>query len=579
MAIAVHVTHEAVHQSGGIGAVLRGLLTSRAYGSRVQRTILLGPLPAGAGGAPLGPDGALLFDSREGAAQVPGTEGLASVAADFGVRLLYGWRRLRGESGEAAPEVVLVDVSREPAGLGEFKYFVYERYRLDSRRYEGQGEYEAYMRLAEPGFEAVRALLGDTHDVVWLISHDFMGLPAVFKCQLAGDARFRTVFYAHEVATARLLVEEGPGRDFRFYNVLRRARQAGGYISDFFGQRDDYYKHALICRAWVCHGVLAVGDWVVEELRFLAPQFAGRRIDLAYNGIPAPAVSPVEREESRARLRRYAASLLGEEPELVFTHVTRLVVSKGVWRDLLVLGRLDRRLQAQGRRAVCFLLATETGRRLPEAVERMAGAYDWPLVHREGAPDLAPRELELDLQVRAFNARSRAVKVVFVNQFGWDAPSCGPAMPAQMGFADLRRGTDLEFGQSLYEPFGIALLEPLACGALCVVSDVCGCLGLVQRSAAAGEPDPGRGVPGVVEAAYTRLPEGVGLGEVLDMGAAQAAQAEDQESRRLARILAERLPARPRGRQTLLQQGSELARRMTWERVAEEMVLPALERL
>ena len=49
MAIAVHVTHEAVHQSGGIGTVLHGLLTTRAYAKRVARTVLLGPLADGGG--------------------------------------------------------------------------------------------------------------------------------------------------------------------------------------------------------------------------------------------------------------------------------------------------------------------------------------------------------------------------------------------------------------------------------------------------------------------------------------------------------------------------------------------------
>ena len=38
----VHVTHEAVHQAGGIGTVLRGLITASAYRQQVQRTVLIG---------------------------------------------------------------------------------------------------------------------------------------------------------------------------------------------------------------------------------------------------------------------------------------------------------------------------------------------------------------------------------------------------------------------------------------------------------------------------------------------------------------------------------------------------------
>ena len=146
-------------------------------------------------------------------------------------------------------------------------------------------------------------------------------------------------------------------------------------------------------------------------------------------------------------------------------------------------------------------------------------------------------------------------------------------MPAEMVFADLRRGTDVEFGQSLYEPFGIAQLEPLSSGALCVVSDVCGCLGFVASCAGDAEP------AGIVRASYPRLSDSVELPQVLRMGQADAARAEDEESRRIARLLATRLALRPRGRGELLQQGGELARQMSWERVAESMLLPALERL
>ena len=39
-----HVTHEAVQKVGGIGAVLQGLLTSKAYQAVDQRTSLIGPL-------------------------------------------------------------------------------------------------------------------------------------------------------------------------------------------------------------------------------------------------------------------------------------------------------------------------------------------------------------------------------------------------------------------------------------------------------------------------------------------------------------------------------------------------------
>ena len=41
-------------------------------------------------------------------------------------------------------------------------------------------------------------------------------------------------------------------------------------------------------------------------------------------------------------------------------------------------------------------------------------------------------------------------------------------------------GTDVEFGMSIYEPFGISQLEPLTFGGICVISSVCGCAGFVR---------------------------------------------------------------------------------------------------
>jgi len=43
MQTVVHVTHEAIHKIGGIGAVLHGLFTSPVYLAQVTRNILVGP--------------------------------------------------------------------------------------------------------------------------------------------------------------------------------------------------------------------------------------------------------------------------------------------------------------------------------------------------------------------------------------------------------------------------------------------------------------------------------------------------------------------------------------------------------
>ncbi len=566
MTTLVHVTHEAVEQRGGIGAVLRGLITAESYQAYAKRTILLGPIADLQ--RPLGSECEVLYDAGCGICEAGVAESLREVEIEFGVRVVYGRRLLIQDGRRAKPEIVLVDVSRAPHRLNEFKYELFQHFGLDSQRYEEHWEYEQYLRLAEPGFAAVQALVGLAPFL--LLAHEFMGLGTAFKALLSPGVACQTLFYAHEVATVRPLIEERPGRDIAFYNQLRQARAEGRYIEDVFGVQDAYFKHALIRQAWRLDAVLAVGDWVMEELRFLGPEFAARQIDLIYNGVSAQTLSANEREEGRQKLQAGVAELLGWTPDLIFSHVARLVKSKGLWRDLMVLEDLDRQLSQRGQTALFIALLTEAGRRSPEEVQRMA-SYGWPLVHREGGADLSGGELEFDLMVRAFNTRSRSIKILFVNQFGWDRQSCGEFLSADAEFVDLRRGSDVEFGQSIYEPFGIAQIEPLGYGTICVVSDVCGCVGFVDQVSARQE------LRCFIEAAYTRLEPGEEIDSSIGIAGCQRIEA--LESQAVAEALAESLPLDASDRKRLLAEGYSVAREMSWDRVVEEMLLPVFRRL
>ena len=567
MATLVHVTHEAVQQVGGIGTVLRGLITARSYQAHCQRTILLGPLVDPNSAQPLGPDSEILYDASRSIRAANVANRLSAVEREFGVRLVYGRRLLTQDGHRASPEVLLVDVSCPPRRLNEFKRDLFLHFGLESHRYEQYWEYEQYMRLAEPGFAAVRSLVGDAPFL--LLAHEFMGLGTAFKA-LMSDAACKTLFYAHEVATVRPLVEERPGRDIAFYNALRQARANGQYIDELFGPQDGYFKHALVSQAWRLDAVLAVGDWVEEELRFLGPEFAARPIDLVYNGVPAVELSAAEREAARKKMQASGSALLGWTPDLIFTHVARLVESKGLWRDLLVLEHLDRHLWKRGQQALFIALTTDTGRRDPEDVQRMV-ACGWPLVHREGGSDLSSSELKFDLLVRAFNTRTRAVKALFVNQFGWDQQSCGTFLPANAEFADLRRGSDVEFGQSIYEPFGISQVECLSSGTISVISDVCGCRGFVRQ--VTGEA----GLDGFIEGAYTHLDKAGRADQPI--GGRERTQVEASQSRVVASALASQLAAGATDHNRLLAEGYAAAQKMSWERVVEDMLLPVLRRL
>jgi len=359
-----------------------------------------------------------------------------------------------------------------------------------------------------------------------------------------------------------------------FYNVIKKAHQRDLYVNEVFGDQSSFFKYALVNAARYCDNILAVGNCVVDELRFLAPEFATADIDLTYNGIPAYQITVAEKHESRDKLRQYCQNLLGWKPDFVFTHVTRLVLSKGLWRDLRVLEHMDRELNALNRTAVLLVLSTETHRRREQDIYQMEAAYKWPVAHREGMPDLSGGEAAFYVGVQEFNAKSRNIKVIFINQFGFDQASCGYRMPADMQFMDIRKGSDVEFGQSIYEPFGIAQLEPLTFGGICVVTNVCGCAGFVK--AVAGSEM----VPNVIFADYTELngDAGMDVEEMLRIDRLYRDRIEHKISEKVALEICARLPKNDEELNHLLQSGYELARHMGWESVVQNYVLKSLNK-
>lgn len=580
MSIVVHVTHEAIQKMGGIGAVLEGLLTTRSYNEAVERTFLVGPLFPGADLSELD---TVLYRASEGITDTPHANALSEIEQNYHVEIVYGQREFvdKNKNVTTLTDVLLVNVSNSyEAQTSAFKWHLYEHFDIESSRYESEWEYEEYVRLAEPAYDALRVLIGGkTKTPVFIISHEFMGMPLALKTLIERKsnedaANMRTVFYAHEVATIRPIVEGHPGHDIRFYNVLEQAKAQGQSIRDVFDDPFWYFKHALIDKAHLCDTIFAVGDFVVDELRFLAKPFEEFPINLVYNGIPAFEVSLQEKLTSKALLQKYAKTLLDYRPDYVFTHVTRLVKSKGLWRDLQVLMHLDDLLASNDKTAVLFILSTEIATGRPnESIHEMEEAYGWPVYHKIGYPDLVGAEIELNNGVSAFNLQSKAIKVVFVNQFGWSQAACGKRMPIEMEFMDIRKGSDAEFGQSIYEPFGIAQVEPLSFGAICVVSNVCGCCGFIQRAT------DNREVPNIVVADYTQLnipPKS--LDDVIHIGLAERNAIELENSRDIAAKLLGRLPRKPRDVEDMLREGYDIASRMSWEVVVKDYFLPGLKK-
>jgi len=579
MQTVVHVTHEAIQKIGGIGAVLHGLLTSKEYLATATRNILVGPFwPSDERGEQrLGSQGEVLYSSLDHIYRTPLAGRLREIEQDFDVSIVYGRRRyVEKETGVVSvPEVLLIDVTRyDKEKVNHFKHALYKAFGIESSRYEDVWDYEQYVRLARPAIAALHAL-GATSAVepCVILSHEYMGMPTCLAAILEGErANFRTIFHAHECAPMRRIVEGHSGHDTMFYNVMRSAMSQGHFLEDVFGDQSGYYKHALVKAARFCDNIFAVGDYTLKEMRFMGADFATVDAQLAYNGVPHWKITAADKMASRAKLRRYCKTLLKYEPDYVFTHVTRLVPSKGLWRDLRVLEHVEQMLRQRNESAVLFTLSTEVPARRGEDVRRMEQHYHWPVVHREGLPDLSSGEAAYYAGVQEFNAQSRNVKVVFVNQFGWEQKLCGMRMPADMEFSDIRKGSDAEFGQSIYEPFGIAQVEPISFGGICVFTNVCGCAGFVEKAA-------GGATPNAIVADYTELPEkGLRPEQLLAIGQVQRDAIEHRVAAKVAKELIERLPRTPAEFDAFIERGFDLASKMSWDVVARDYVLPGIRR-
>ncbi len=574
---AVHVTHETVHKVGGIGAVLQGFFTSQRYLDAIERSILVGPLftTEGSVSERLGEDGEVLYSSIDGFINTGYASAFRKIEDHYNTSIVYGRRTFVDEQTgiKSSPEVILVDVRHSDKGpLNGFKRRLFEEFGIRSNLYEHLWEFEQYVRLAPVAIDVLKAI-GAANDSTTVISHEFMGMPTALAAILEHECRFRTIFYAHEVATMRYIVEGHPGHDTLFYNVIRQAHLDGLHVNDVFGDQSSYFKHSLVEASKYCDRIAAVGDLVVDELRFLAPEFETADIDIVYNGIPAYQVTVTEKLTAKEKLKKYCENLLGYRPDFIFTHVTRLVRSKGMWRDIRVLEHIDREFRTQGKTGVLLVLSTEVAQRRTDDIHHMESDYHWPVAHREGWPDLSGGEAAYYTAIQEFNTRSRNIKIIFINQFGFEPRRCGHRMPHDMEFMDIRKGSDVEFGQSIYEPFGIAQLEPLTFGGICVFSSVCGCLGFLR------DVTGGQNVKNVIVADYTNLEnhDYADIEDLLQIDRSVRDEIEEIQSEKVAMQICSRLPKNELDVESMSQSGYELAKNMSWDTVVNHYLLNSLQ--
>ncbi|MBY0397249.1 MAG: hypothetical protein K2X91_12405, partial [Thermoleophilia bacterium] len=406
----VHVTHEAVDHLGGIGTVLAGLMTADAYRASVGRSILVGPLPwpdrpVADPRRRLGDHAVTCHYSGPDRHDPHGFGALLQpVEWAFRTPIVYGTRsfaRPGDELNTAEAEVLLIDVSNpDPERLAMLKWFLFEHDRIESNRYEHSWDFEEYTRLAGPAYHALCALLdrdavtGAPRSPAAVIAHEFMGMPTALRCT-ADRRRFRTLFHAHECSTGRRLTETHPGMDVAFYPAMNAALAKGQSVGEVFSDQSDHPRHALISRAHVLDGIMAVGPETADELRFLSPLMKTSRTRVVYNGLPARRLTLSDKQRSRAAVNAWLAEVLGYTPDYLVTHVTRPVPSKGLWRDLAICRHLATRLAKSAKTAAYLLLTSAAQPRTPDEAAGMVKRYGWPAAHEEGFPDLVGPEVEL----------------------------------------------------------------------------------------------------------------------------------------------------------------------------------------
>lgn len=583
ISLVVHSIHDASLRAGiesddPVAWALGGLLATDGYNAQIERTVLAGVLTGSIDALRRESALSILYSGRLGIfAGVTERERVAirQVERRYGISLVYATLRC----GRYTHEVLLIDAAEAVRADGnDFRYACWERFGLDSQRHDDDAGYTLAMNAARPllaALAAIGATAGDGPKIA--VAHGSLGMPLLLAADLDEPTAWRTVFYAYATPAARQIVERRAGHDTSFYNVMAKARVAKLALETIYGSQDDLPEHALLRLATTCDAVLAVSEHVADELRFVGGRFAGVPLEVVPLGVPAKAVTPVERAAAAGRLRAYAAALAGHEPDFVFTHVDPMTVGKGLWRDVRVLEHLDGQLKRQGCRALYLLFSSSApDGRTSEEVTAWEAEYGWPVKHRAGNGDLREAETAFYLEaIEPFNRRAGAIRAMLINQAGWGEGRLGRRMTPGLTVADCLHGADLVFGQSIYEPFGLRIAEAALAGTPVCVSDVCGSVPALRK--AAGElPE------NVIVADYVKMPPGYWLGspyDALSIDQGVRDWVEQKNSLPAAHALERLLMVDAAVRSAWLESGERIRVALSWDGIAENMFMPAMRRV
>ncbi|KIN08961.1 hypothetical protein OIDMADRAFT_48802 [Oidiodendron maius Zn] len=217
----------------------------------------------------------------------------------------------------------------------------------------------------------------------------------------------------------------------------------------------------LIRRGWKLDKVAAISDNVADELRFVDPGFSNLdNIPICYPGILMLPCTINSKERARRLVLSYASAewgyCLDPETTLIAVHIARVVRAKGFPRDISLIKALGQCLRAEGM-SILLIIVTAWKGRGGQLVSDLLSASE------------------------KMNTPGSNVRLKVVNEFHWPDQTESGSSPTCFSRQDLHMATDISLGLSTYDTFAISPLEPVSCGAICMISTGCGCARRLQK--------------------------------------------------------------------------------------------------
>ncbi|MBI9016171.1 MAG: glycosyltransferase [Phycisphaerae bacterium] len=539
----IHINDQIGPGHDHTGPVLDGILSSGIYQQHIYRDIIISPITNHKKATKdiIDDSYQVLYSSRDNLRKHPYSRNFAEVEEKFGVSIIFGHRNLISHDNQTATgdkthvEFVLIDVSEAaPSPVNALKAWMYDEFGIESNRYEANKDYDLYVKLAPAALAVTRAMDACHPDnPAIMISHDVSGMPTILAAVLDPLASFKTVLWAHEVPTVSDIIQQYPGHDTMFCNIMQWAKANDYFLSDVFGPQDYSYKHKLFCAARHCDNIIAVSQRVADHIRFLEPQMKYQEIDVAPDGLPCRIITLHQKLQCKINAQQFSQNLLGYCPDHIFTHFANTHTTKGCWRDLRVLYHLEQIFAKQHKTAVLFIIGTENC------------------------------DSQFRTCIQQFNDRNHKIKILYINQRNYATDS--------LDTLDIKIASDLEFGQSIYEPFGLAQLQALSFGSLCIPTNVCGCLELINKIFNGTLP------ANVISANYTALcGQTLGKNSLLHLNQNQRDNIEEAISINIAGQIAKKLPTDHQQLQKLLDIGHKIIEYANWDNIIEKHHLKAI---